>query len=172
MRYSWVRLKNETAKAFQAFCIYRDMGIERSIEKVSKELGKSMVLIERWSSRYNWGERAKAYDDYIEELKRKQNEKEILEMTKRHIKIALGMQAKIVERLKSLDVEKLSPMTLVKWLETSINIERLSRGVETENKKTTVEGKIEIIPDDKKEVLQDIFKKTVEELKEVVEKKK
>lgn len=29
----WERLPNESSKAYQAFCIYRDLGVERSLEK-------------------------------------------------------------------------------------------------------------------------------------------
>ena len=58
----WEQQPGESAKAFEAFAIYRDMGVERSVRKVTQRLNKSLTLIGKWSSRYNWPERARAYD--------------------------------------------------------------------------------------------------------------
>jgi len=52
----------ESAKAFAAFVVYRDMGEERSLEKVAQELGKSVSLLQRWSSQHEWVTRVLAWD--------------------------------------------------------------------------------------------------------------
>lgn len=56
------RLPTETTKAYEAFSVYRDMGPQRSHEKVSQVLGKSIALMNRWSRRYNWVERVAQAD--------------------------------------------------------------------------------------------------------------
>jgi hypothetical protein len=53
-------LKNETAKAFHAFQIYRDLGPKRSLAKVARKLGISRQLIERWSRQHSWQKRIRA----------------------------------------------------------------------------------------------------------------
>lgn len=60
------RQPEETPKQYEAFQSYRDMGISRSAGKVAKELGKSRGLIERWCSKNDWVERARAYEDFLE----------------------------------------------------------------------------------------------------------
>jgi protein subunit release factor A len=60
----WERQENETIKAYSAFCEYRDIGSERSQDKVSKKLGKSRQLLSRWASQYEWVKRVEAYEDH------------------------------------------------------------------------------------------------------------
>ena len=59
-RYPWERQFNESRKAFEAFCVYRDMGPARSGEKVARELSKSAQLIRRWSAKWRVAKREKS----------------------------------------------------------------------------------------------------------------
>ena len=70
----WERLPNESAIAFSAFAIYRDLGVTRSIEKAlakdnenraKKGLKQSDRLssFKDWSAKYDWPDRSLAYDD-------------------------------------------------------------------------------------------------------------
>jgi hypothetical protein len=52
----------ESQKAFAAYCEYREMGAERSLEAVHRKFGKSSRLLARWSSYWSWVKRAAAYD--------------------------------------------------------------------------------------------------------------
>lgn len=65
----WDRLPNESSRAYQAYVIYRDLGPDRSLAQVSQKHTKSIPTLKRWSSKYNWVERARAYDDYLFTLK-------------------------------------------------------------------------------------------------------
>ena len=67
MTKPWDRLqdKNETSKAYAAFCIYRDMGSERSYEVVAEHCNKTVSHINKWGGKYDWVERARHYDDYL-----------------------------------------------------------------------------------------------------------
>lgn len=152
----WTRMKNESSRAYHAFCIYRDLGPQRSLEKVREELRKegkriSKTLIFRWSTKYNWVERATAYDDYLDEIKRAEQEKAIKEMAERHAKIAMAVQQKVIERLKELDVSELSPSDMIRWLDVAIKVERLSRGEPTEVKASSVPKFVEVVLTDKEE---------------------
>lgn len=63
----WERQPKETPKSYQAFQVYRDMGLgTRSTTKVAAELGKCVGLIQRWSYQHDWVARVRAYDDWLE----------------------------------------------------------------------------------------------------------
>ena len=131
----WEKLPEETSRQYEAFCIYRDMGIERSILKVAYEWseGGHTSKLKEWSSKYHWVERASAYDEYIDEIKRARNEEAIIEMSARHAEYSLQIQEKAIEALNLVNPEELKPNDLIKWYDVAVKIERLSRGLSTEN---------------------------------------
>ena len=54
----------DTDKSWLAFCQYRDMGSDRTLEKVRQEIGhRSGRNVQIWSSKYKWNERVRAFDD-------------------------------------------------------------------------------------------------------------
>jgi hypothetical protein len=59
----WARWEGESHKAFDAFQLYLKQGPGRSVVSVAQACKKSPSLVWRWSSRWNWMERAKAYDN-------------------------------------------------------------------------------------------------------------
>jgi hypothetical protein len=132
-RQPWERQKGETQKAFEAFCIYRDMGADRSLSKVSQQLGKHKVLLQRWSSRWQWVLRVEAWDDHLDQGARRENEKRVKAMAERHANQAMLFQQKLVERLRTINPEDLSPADLARWFDVAVKVERLSRGEPTEN---------------------------------------
>ena len=131
----WEKLKEETNKAYKAFCFYRDMGSGRSMPKACKILGKKpgyAIQLERWSRNFAWVKRAEAYDLYLEAEVRRVSEKERLKMHERHAKQAMLFQQKMLEKLQTLNPSDLSPADLAKFFEVSTKIERLSRGDSSE----------------------------------------
>jgi|ERR1041385_8709388 hypothetical protein len=65
----WDQQPNETTKAFAGFLVYRSLPPygenSRSIDQVKKQLGLSSGNnVNGWSSKYNWVERARAFDAY------------------------------------------------------------------------------------------------------------
>jgi len=140
----WERQKDESSKAYAAFCIYRDMGPDRSIEKVYEKRSRRGPLsrLKNWSVKHNWVERAKAYDDYLERKKREEKEKAILEMAERHARLAMAFQQRVAQRLQEIDPAELSPADMAKWLDIATKLERLSRGEPTEIEKQEVHGEV------------------------------
>mgnify|MGYP000692874626 FL=1 len=123
----WEQPPVESAKAFEAFAIYRDMGVERSVRKVTQRLNKSLTLIGKWSSRYNWPERARAYARDLDRQAHAQAVREVRSMTNRHIRIAMQLQAKALEALEQLNVATLSPKMQLAFLAKATEIERMNR---------------------------------------------
>jgi hypothetical protein len=136
------RQENETVKAFEAFTIYRDLGITRSIREVAKKLNKSVALLGRWSSQYNWVERAQEYDDELDRKALLQQEKARRDMVKRHANHAMMFQQKVLERMQKMKPEELSPSELIRWFSESVKIERLSRGESTDIAEVSHSGEV------------------------------
>lgn len=55
----------ESPQALEAWVLYRDLGPQRSSERVAITLGKSHQLIMRWCTAHAWVERARAHDQAI-----------------------------------------------------------------------------------------------------------
>lgn len=126
----WERQENESEKAFSAFKAYLEME-DRNICQLAKRLAKSRQLVDKWKQKYNWQERCIAYDKSLQDVEYATAVEERKKMAKRHIAIAMNMQAKAVEALKQTDVSKLNVNEIVKLIDSAVKIERLSRGEAT-----------------------------------------
>lgn len=58
----WDRQPGESSKAYEAFCVYRDAGTERTQLLVENALGKSKALVSRWAGAHDWVARSRAWD--------------------------------------------------------------------------------------------------------------
>ena len=106
---------DESAKAYEAFSIYRDMGASRSIDsawwsstdegKKGGEKGTKQAPgnWKKWSTKYKWRSRCKAYDDRQVDIKRKIKEEEEGEQYRIEIRENLRIRR---ERLKALKDEQ------------------------------------------------------------------
>ncbi len=66
MAKAWEQREKETGPAFTAFEAYRAMPPdERSLAKLGVSLGKSTTLMEGWSSKHDWVDRARAWDNEL-----------------------------------------------------------------------------------------------------------
>ncbi len=123
----WERQQGESEKAFEAFALYRDMGTERSLRKVEQELGKSRTLMCRWSSKYQWCERAREYDNDKERQAKKEAEKGLRDMYARQTEIAMSVQTKALKALDRLDPDNMSAKDIREFIKMATDLERLNR---------------------------------------------
>lgn len=137
-REFWDRQDKETAKAYRAFCVYRDMGIERSIQKAADQFyGRDAAeprQLEVWSVRNTWVRRVEAYDDWLEARARVEAENEIIEMRKRHATLGVGLQTVATQALQALQQTQgaaLTPRDVVRFMTQGATLERLARGEAT-----------------------------------------
>ena len=112
----WERLEGEGVKAYEAFSVYLELGEERSIRAVAKQLNKSTTLIGRWSRTYQWVERTAAYDVDVQRKAHAQAVKKRRKMADRHISIALKLQEKALQALKDMDPSEIDPKNLVAFI--------------------------------------------------------
>ena len=69
----------DTTKSYQAFVVYRDLGVKRTFDKLAIAVDKFnesfIKQIKYWSAKSSWVARASAYDGYLEKVAREQVEK-------------------------------------------------------------------------------------------------
>lgn len=141
-REPWARQVGETSKAYQAFCIYRDLGPrERSIRETTRRYYQdktrtSIGQISVWSVKYNWVNRCVAFDEFIDEQKRQKLLDDILEMADRQAREGTALQTLGARMLAGLlargeDIGG-NVLDIVRALRTGAEIERLARGMPTQ----------------------------------------
>ena len=133
----WERQQGESEKAFEAFAIYRDLGADRSLQKVTQELNKSRTIIARWSRTYHWRDRAREYDNDLERQAKKKAEKGLRDMCERHTKIAVELQTKALQALKSLNPDDMSIKDIREYIRMATDLERLNRTMTAEQHGST-----------------------------------
>ena len=124
----WERQKSESAKAYEAFTIYRDMGAGRSCRKVAEQLGKSTGLLERWSRNNDWQKRVAAWDAEQDRIARQAQVDEIKKMRKRHADLASAMLVKAARALQRIPEDEIKAGDVSRMVETASKLERISRG--------------------------------------------
>jgi hypothetical protein len=140
---TWDRQENESSKAYAAFLMYLELGPSRSIVKVRQSIGKNPVYnrqLERWSSKWLWVERTKAFDKNIAMGLQEALIAEHLAMNKRHIETSRELQSQSLIRIRSLDEEKVSVADSLRMFEAGVKLERLAFGAPSEVMRQEVSG--------------------------------
>jgi hypothetical protein len=134
---SWDRLADEPNLWFSRFERYRLAGPDRSLraahnaEKADKGKKRQRSIPGAWSraaARWNWRERAEAWDEHERVQSRVAHAREIEEMNSRHIQEAQALQNKAIQRLKSLNHEELSVAETLRFFVEATKLERTARG--------------------------------------------
>jgi hypothetical protein len=137
-RYAWERLPGESAKAYEAFQLYLDLGSERTYAQVARELGQNVKNFrERWPKKHQWNHRAIAYDEHLSRLALAAAEEERKEMARRQVRLGTKLQAAAergLDVLVEMENVAIAPNEIVGLAKAGVTIERLARGESTENK--------------------------------------
>ena len=124
----WERQEGETARAYEGFSVYRDMGAERSLAKVGQRLGKSKAQMEKWSKKYSWVARAEAWDIEQDRLIRVALTKDIGAMRKRHADMAKAMLMKAAKALAKIPDDEIKASDISRMVDVASKLERISKG--------------------------------------------
>jgi hypothetical protein len=129
-REIWERLPRETEQAYRAFRAYLEMPSPRSMRTVAQQLNRSLTLLARWSTRWRWQRRLESYLADQEERRIRKYEADREEATERHINISKLLQNAAITRMQTLDVARISPETLAKFLALAVDMERKALGLD------------------------------------------
>lgn len=122
---SWIQQPGETAKQFEAFQVYYTMPAgERSLAKVGKRLGKSTALMERWSSKNHWVERARNHDKELARMAYEEEARKVKAMAARHAKLGLALQNKGIMALNDVEKEELDLKNILLYIRQGVALER------------------------------------------------
>lgn len=96
---AWERQPGESTVAYSHFASYRDLGPLRSLSKAAAMLDMSKDTLAEHSARWDWVERATAYDDWYERRLRNARENARLEADQRQSELALALLQPVALRL-------------------------------------------------------------------------
>ncbi|MDP9437445.1 MAG: hypothetical protein M3P49_01640 [Actinomycetota bacterium] len=121
---------DESSKAFEAWTVYRDLGAHRSLRKAAElyyGTAANVRQFQRWSKRFGWVERARAFDAEREMLRRGAVEE--------HLRAQAGdyaaREAAIQERI--LEIRELAAEQSLKILRWPLAEQRVAREDENGN---------------------------------------
>lgn len=109
MALEWERRRGESARAYAAFCVYRDLGPGRSLNLAYGEWRRALGFTgdtakaagywAGWSSGFEWVARAAAYDEHLEALRRAAREDALARLEQRRLDFELKNQRRLEERV-------------------------------------------------------------------------
>lgn len=136
----WDWLPGETPKAYRAFAIYRNLRTDRSLEAVAQRLHVSKTHVARWSTRFNWVERAIAYDVHVAAIASEMALEDHAAVNARHARLGKAMQDRAAASLETNPPKKMTAAEVAALGKTGVTIERDALGMATRTEVTGKDG--------------------------------
>ncbi|MCK5641845.1 MAG: hypothetical protein KAJ19_13665 [Gammaproteobacteria bacterium] len=138
-REPYERQPEESAKAWNAFQKYLDMGHLRTQAKVRAALGKTegyRRVIEEWSVRWGWAARCRTWEAEQDAARRAEELKAIRQMHKRHIQLGTALTGLAATELQKLlkkaqeesEESSLTTAAIIRLVEAGAKLETRSYG--------------------------------------------
>ena len=131
----WERLSNETAKAFAAFCVYRDLPpSRRSLDEAGRliygtQAGRKRGATGRlreWAKAHEWASRVAAWDAHCDRASCQARVDAVRELQQKHETILARVSDKIADSLVgNVDWDSMTPPQAMKVLSELIQLQRL-----------------------------------------------
>jgi len=150
----WDQQHGESAQAYAAFRVYRDMGAARSLDaawRVSKGDQKSNApgRWRDWSTRWSWVERATAYDKHLADIEQQKREQAVAaeaekwaarraEHREHAWAVGLGLTTAAAQALNVFDPQKASASEIARMAETGDKLKRLAAEMITDHQQVDV----------------------------------
>src|SRR5215467_6689384 len=121
----WDRLDGEPAKAHGAFRVYRDLiPTQRNLARVAEQLQYSERNCRLWASKFNWRERAEAWDDACHRVEDRERLEAIRQMHGLHREAGRKAINKAMLALDLLDPQAMHPSLIARLIEIGARLER------------------------------------------------
>jgi hypothetical protein len=134
----WIfdRMEGESASYFAMFTFYRDLGPIRTYEAVRREFDRSPSQFATIHKRWNWKERALAYDHHLDQVRQGATRLTVHNMAQRQAALGVKMQVMAEKRLGEFAenpdlMASVSIGDTVKLAAEGVRIERLAEGEST-----------------------------------------
>jgi hypothetical protein len=133
----WEQLTGEPNRWFARFESFRLGGQSRSLlgcvnaDRLARGADRSRSIPQAWANnakRWRWRERAEAWDHAQRLEARLARTRDIEEMNRRHLHEAQALQSKAFQRLKAMEIERLSPADVLRFCIESAKLERTVMG--------------------------------------------
>jgi hypothetical protein len=133
----WEQQPGESNRWYARFERFRLAGPSRSllgaVNSERQESGKRSTrsVSQAWAKaarQWRWRARAEAWDAHERGQTRADHARQIEEMNHRHVQEARGLQSTAVGRLKSLNLDDLSPAEVLRFLVAASKLERTALG--------------------------------------------
>ena len=141
----WERQSGETAKAYAAFLLYRDLpAVDRSVaaarEGHKKDIKGTFRQWSGWSMRNDWVNRAAEHDSDLASRRRERMAKEMERAQDDMFTLARAALAKVAERIQGMGAEELAAGQIPAALKTLFELELKALGYEDRVELTGKDG--------------------------------
>lgn len=127
-RHPWEQQVGEGKTRFAQFVAYREQGPTRRLEKVAERFGITRSSIKQYERVYLWNARVMAFDKHMEDQWILALREHTKTMVQRHLLLGEKVRVKVMERLETLDPEKLTPTELVRMADLYSKVTRVALG--------------------------------------------
>lgn len=136
-REQWERQRGETAKAYAAFMVYRDLGpFERSVAATARVIVKGKTNCLRWSRLWLWEERAGLWDDRRQrsmDAARTDAQRDAIRIHERASRALLQQSARVIDaQQRATDVDPRALQSVSIAMDKAIYHHRLALGLPTD----------------------------------------
>lgn len=124
-RDPWDRRPGESARAYETFRRFRDVGPLRTLAAVVDEsAGIRLATVQEWHKRNDWRDRAAAWDDAVHRLEDARRLEAIRTMHDVHQRAGRAILSKALAALGSVAPEDIPPYAAARLLELGARLER------------------------------------------------
>jgi len=129
-RDPWDRRPGESPKAYALFLDYRNLGpYKRSLRALAaREPASNLRQMQTYSSQHDWVDRAGSWDDYLARQDQIDQVEQVHAMRRRHAALGFQMLDIAAERVRAINIEKLTVREALMLADLGIKIERQARG--------------------------------------------
>ena len=135
----WEHQKGETSKAWLAFHLYREMGSTRTLVRVSEVRGCHVTQIRRWSKFWNWQERVRQWNIFVDRQMADANVELLRETRQRHIRLSQMMLSKYMEKIAQVSAADIPIAILDRFLKAGTDVELRALGEATSRIESVVD---------------------------------
>lgn len=149
-------LPGETARAYQAFEAYRDMGVERSLEKVASGdngVTSGLPVLRNWSAAHDWVARVRAFDEYVASRAADKAVESAASIRARQAKHAQAIQLRAMQKFAVATPDDMSIGEATRAFQVGAEVERKVMGID---ERVLVLRRDEVEPEEAARLLEEL----------------